>query len=68
MKSKVEWEQEVQKQGINAHLDNGVLILQTSDTKEAQKYRELMKDYPYSWGIHGKTEAQNDEGRTADSI
>lgn len=54
MKSKTEWEKDIQSQGIKAWLDErSVMMLKSSDEEEVKKYREVMKDYPYSWGIKG---------------
>ena len=50
--TKQEWEKKLQEQGIDAHLDDQhVLMLKTSKKEEAIRFRDAIRDYPYSWGI-----------------
>lgn len=61
MLSKQEWEKKIQKLGFDAKLDeHSVLILKTGDREEAIRYRDALKEFPYSWGIQVKRNGQEE--------
>jgi len=62
MTDKQKWEEKLQKQGFDVHLDEqNIMMLKTSERSEAEKYKSAMEQYPYSWGIKKKGEANYDE-------
>lgn len=59
--TKQEWVDKLHAQGIDVYLDHNVLMLKTSDFQEAKKYMNIMKEYPYSYGIKKIGEHHDEE-------